>query len=45
MPDASIIIGLASLLFAAAAVFWGVLVFLEIRAHWNRMDDIEGKWK
>lgn len=45
MTEARIIIGLASLLVAAAAIVWGLVVFLGIRAHRNRMDDLEGKWK
>ncbi len=40
-----VLIGLMSFAVAAAAVIWGVIVFLECRAHRNDMDDLEGRWK
>ncbi len=38
MPDPRILVGVASFVFAAAIVVWGVSVFLGCWAHRKRMD-------
>ncbi len=43
--DARILISLASLAVAVASLVWGIHVYLGIRAHRNKMDDLEGRWK